>query len=58
MKEERDWRPRWLGDYTFNSINDQSLLIAPTAQMQYGPALDRLLREIVFADPTLGPFIW
>ena len=23
--------------------------------MQYGRALDRLLREIVFADPTLGP---
>ena len=23
--------------------------------MQYGCALDRLLREIVFADPALGP---
>ena len=23
--------------------------------MQYGPCLDRLLREIVYADPKLGP---
>ena len=51
VKEERDRRPRWLGDYSFNAINAQTLPLAALDSMQYGRALDRLLREIVFADP-------
>ena len=55
VKEERDRRPRWLGDYSFFKTNADTLTGACTSAMQYGRTLDRVLREIVFADPALGP---
>ena len=55
VKEERDWRPRWICDYSYSNINVDSLLILPPYSMKYGRALDRLIREVVIADPTLGP---
>ena len=45
VKVERDRRPCWL---------DETLPIACLSAMQYGRALDRLIREIVYADPALG----
>ena len=55
VKEERDRRPSWLGNYSFNAMNAQTLPLASLDAMQYGRALDRLLQEIVFAEPSLGP---
>ena len=55
VKIERNHRPRWLGDYSFNLINAETLPICDLSAMQYGRCLDRLLREIVYADPKLGP---
>ena len=55
VKIERDRRPRWIGDYSFNTINAETLPICDLSAMQYGRCLDRLLREIVYADPKLGP---
>ena len=55
VKIERDRRPRWLGDYSFNPINAKTLPICDLSAMQYGRCLDRLLREIVYAEPKLGP---
>ena len=54
IKVEQDWRPRWLGDYSYFKTNAENLPIACLSAMQYGPALDCLIREIVYADPALG----
>ena len=55
VKLERDFRPCWLGDYSFNPINSESLPICDLSAMQYGRCLDCLLREIVYTNPKLGP---
>ena len=54
VKVERDRRPYWLGDYSFLKTNADTLPIACLSAMQYGRALDRLICEIVYADPALG----
>ena len=54
MKVERDRRPRWLGDYSYFKTNAETLPVACLSAMQYGRALDCLIREIVYADPALG----
>ena len=55
IKVERDRRPLWLGDYSYFKTNADTLRVSSLFVMQYGRALDRLLREIVFVDPALGP---
>ena len=52
MKQDR--RPCWLGDYSYFKTNAETLPVACLSALQYGWALDCLLREIVFADPALG----
>ena len=51
---QRERRPRWIGDYSFSGVNDDTLPLAPTESMQYGNALHRLLREILIANPANG----
>ena len=55
VKVERDMRPLWLGDYSYFKTNAKTLPVACLSLMQYICALDHLFREIVFADPALGP---
>ena len=55
VKVERDKRPRWLGDYSYFKTNFDTLPVACFPPMHYSRALDRLLCEIVFVDPALGP---
>ena len=55
VKIERDGQPRWLGNYSFNPIKDETLPICDLSAMQYGRCLDCLLQKIVYADPELGP---
>ena len=55
IKVERDRRPHWLGDYIYFKTNAETLPVACLSSMQYSCALDCLLRELVFADPALGP---
>ena len=52
---QRDRRPRWIGDYTWSGVNSDTIDIAPMGSMQFGRALDRILRQIVTANPNLGP---
>ena len=52
---QRGRRPRWIVDYTWWKVNDETLPLAPSEAMQFGHALDRILREILLADPKLGP---
>ena len=48
-------RPRMIVDYSFSGVNDETLPLAPIEAMQFGHALDRILREILLADPAKGP---
>ena len=52
---QRERRPRWICDLSFYGINDDTLPIVPPEAMQFGHALDRYLRELILADPALGP---
>ena len=52
---QRGRRPRWICDYTFYGVNADTIPLAPLDAMQFGHALDRYLRELLLADPTLGP---
>lgn len=52
---QHDRRPRTIVDYSFYGINDDTIPLAPHESMQFGRALDRVLHEIVHADPRHGP---
>ena len=52
---QRGRRPRWIVDYSFWGVNDETLPLAALESMQFGNALDRILREILMADPRYGP---
>ena len=54
---QRDRRPRPIVDYTFTNINADTLKLAPTAAMQFGKALERLLYKAAQADLTKGPIL-
>lgn len=53
--EQDGRRPRTIVDFTFNGVNSETLPPAAMEAMQFGHALDRILREILLADPALGP---
>ena len=55
MKEERDRRDRVIIDYSFSNVNQETLLLVATDAMQFGHALDRILRQILLANPAYGP---
>ena len=52
---QRERRPRWICDYAYYGVNDDTLELFAEESMQYGHALDRILCEILLADPELGP---
>jgi len=53
--EQRERRPRWIVDYSYWGINEETLPLAAVESMQFGLALDRILREILLANPEFGP---
>ena len=52
---QRERRPHWICDYSWWNVNADTLPLAAMEAMQFGHALDRILREILLADPALGP---
>jgi len=48
-------RPRPIVDYTFSGINHDTLPLSPREAMQFGRALDRIISQVVHADPRFGP---
>jgi len=52
---QRGRRPQWIVDYSWYDVNVDTLPRAPSEAVQFGHALDRILREILLADPMLGP---
>jgi hypothetical protein len=55
MVPQQERRPRWIVDYSWWNVNQETLLLAAIEAMQFGHALDRILREILLANPHLGP---
>lgn len=51
---QHERRPRWICDYSFWGVNQDTLPLAALESMQFGGALPRLLREILLANPALG----
>ena len=54
VKLEQDRRPSWIGNYSYFKTNAETLPVACLSAMQFGWALDCLIRKIVYADPALG----
>ena len=52
---QRDRRPRIIVDYTFWGINADTVPLAPNDSMQFGRALERILRKIRRANRRYGP---
>jgi hypothetical protein len=52
---QRDRRPRLIVDYSFSDLNAETLKLAPAEAMQFGRALQRVLKHILDADPRFGP---
>ena len=52
---QRDRRPRWICDYTWSQVNEEILPLAALEAMQLGHGLYPILREVIIADPSLGP---
>ena len=52
---QRERRPRIIVDYTFSGVNDDTVKQAPREAMQFGHALERILRHILFAPAQHGP---
>ena len=52
---QRERRPRWICDYSWSGVNEDTLPLAALESMQFGHALDRILREILMANPAMGP---
>ena len=52
---QRDRRPRVIVVYSYFQVNDETVKLAPREAMQFGKALERVLRKIVEADPMHGP---
>jgi hypothetical protein len=54
---QRDRRPRWICDYTWSGVNPETLPLAALESMQFGHTLERILREILLANPAHGPVL-
>jgi len=52
---QRDRRPRWICDYTWSGVNQDTIKLAPKEAMQFGSCFERVLREVLLADPKFGP---
>ena len=50
-----DRRDRTIVDYSFSGVNDDTATLTPREVMQFGRALDRILAQLLHADPSHGP---
>ena len=47
--------PRLIFDFTWSGLNDIAERLAPMEAMIFGGALLRILKQLLTADPRLGP---
>jgi len=50
-----DWKPWMIMDYTYSSVNGETVPLTKHLPLQFSRALHWLLRRIVCCDPSLGP---
>ena len=48
-------RPRPIFDFTWSGLNNISKRLAPMEAMQFGGALQHILKQVLTADPRIGP---
>ena len=48
-------RPRLIYDFTWSGLNKTSKRLAPMEAMRFGGAPQRILKQVLTADPRLGP---
>jgi hypothetical protein len=51
----RDRRPRLIADYSYSTVNKETIQLAPKEAMQFGRTLQGVFTTIVHADPRYGP---
>jgi hypothetical protein len=54
VPQHEHW-PRTIVDYTFYDLKDETLRLSPREAMQFGRALESILRQVVNANPKFGP---
>ena len=52
---QHDRRPRPIVDYSYSGVNADTVRLAPVEAMQFGRTLERLITQVVRADPRFGP---
>ena len=52
---QNERRPRPIVDYSFSGVNRDTVALAPREAMQYGRAFERILSQVVHANPRFGP---
>jgi hypothetical protein len=52
---QQERRPHWIVDYSWWNVNQETLPLAAIKAVQFGHALDCILREILLTNPRLGP---
>ena len=52
---QRDRRPRLIVDYSYSTVNKETIQLAPKEAMQFGRTLQGVFTTIVHADPRYGP---
>ena len=56
---QHERRPRWIGDYSYYEVNQDTLPISPDEAMQCSRKLERVVRHIVLADQKVnGPVFY
>ena len=51
---QRDCWPRPIVNFTFSSVNEATVKLAPPESMQFGKALDRIIQKAADANPQHG----
>jgi hypothetical protein len=54
---QRERRPRVIVDYSFYSVNADTVKLAPEDAMQFGKAIERLVQAAVQANPKFAPLL-
>ena len=52
---QHERRPRPIVDYSFSGVNADTVPLAPHEAMQFGRALERIIRLVVLSNPRFGP---
>ena len=52
---QHERRPRPIVDYSFSQVNTDTVKLAPADAMQFGRALERIIRLVVHSNPRFGP---